>query len=69
MFKKGDFEPIMHRWKQLSGMVGQQVMVDVIGQKHIGEVMDIDDDGVLILKDNQERFHRIFSGDVTLLKS
>jgi biotin-(acetyl-CoA carboxylase) ligase len=54
----------MDRWKQLSGFIGQKVMVDVMGQSYIGEVSDIDDDGVLILKDDQGRYRRIFSGDV-----
>ena len=66
MFKRNDFFPIMHRWKQLSGIVGQKIRVDVMGRTHVGKVVDIDDDGVLILKDNQGRLQRIFSGDVTL---
>ncbi len=69
MFRENEFSPIMHRWKQLSGIVGQKIMVDVLGQNHMGEVVDIDDDGVLILKDEQDRLRRIFSGDVTLMKS
>jgi BirA family biotin operon repressor/biotin-[acetyl-CoA-carboxylase] ligase len=66
MFKKNEFSPIIHRWKQLSDIVGKNISVDVIGQKHVGKVVDIDDDGVLILKDGQGRIQRIFSGDVTL---
>ena len=68
MFKKNDFAPIMHRWKQLSGFIGQKIMVDMVGQKHVGEVADIDEDGVLILKDDQGRSIRIFSGDITPLR-
>jgi BirA family biotin operon repressor/biotin-[acetyl-CoA-carboxylase] ligase len=64
MFTQNEFAAIMGRWKQLSGFIGQKVMVDVIGRNYIGEVSDIDDDGVLILKDDQGRSRRIFSGDV-----
>jgi len=64
MFTQNEFAAIMGRWKQLSGFIGQKVMVDVMGQNYIGEVSDIDDDGVLILKDDQGRSRRIFSGDV-----
>lgn len=66
MFKENEFSSIIHRWKQLSDIVGKNISVDVIGQEHMGEVVDIDDDGVLILKDDQGRIQRIFSGDVTL---
>ena len=68
MFKKSDFAPIMHRWKQLSGFIGQKIMVDMVGQKHVGEVADIDEDGVLILKDDQGKYRRIFSGDIIPLQ-
>jgi BirA family biotin operon repressor/biotin-[acetyl-CoA-carboxylase] ligase len=68
MFKKNDFEPIMNRWRELADIIGKQIRVDVIGKTHIGEVMDVDNDGVLILKDDQGRLQRIFSGDVTLAR-
>jgi len=68
MFKKNDFEPIMKRWKELADIIGKQIRVDVIGKTHIGKVIDVDNDGVLILKDDQGRLQRIFSGDVTLAR-
>lgn len=66
IFRRNQFSQIMGRWRQLSGIVGQKIRVDVLGQDHTGDVIDIDDDGVLILKDAQGRLHRIISGDVTL---
>ncbi len=69
MYKRNDIAPIMHRWKQLSGFIGQKIMVDEIGHKHIGKVADIADNGVLILRDDQGKLHRIFSGDVTPIQS
>lgn len=65
MFKANNFTPIMNRWKQLSNIIGQKITVDVIGRKHVGEVTDIDDEGVLILKDDEGGYQRIFSGDIT----
>ena len=67
MFKKGGFESVMRRWRELADIGGQRIMVDVIGKKYIGEVQDVDNDGVLILKDNLGRYHRILSGDITLM--
>ena len=67
MFKKRGFESIMQRWKELADIAGQQIMVDVLGEKYIGEVLDVDNDGVLILRDNKGNTHRIFSGDVQIM--
>jgi BirA family transcriptional regulator, biotin operon repressor / biotin---[acetyl-CoA-carboxylase] ligase len=67
MFTSNHFKPIMQRWKELSGIIGQEIIVDVVGQSHRGLVVDIDDDGVLILKDSDGIIHRIFSGDVTVV--
>jgi len=68
MFKDNDFEPIMKRWRELADIIGKQIRVDVIGKTHIGKVVDVDNDGVLILKDDQGVLQRIFSGDVTLAR-
>ena len=67
MFQKGEFEPILDRWKELADIIGQLITVDMAGKMYSGKVMDVDNDGVLILRDDQGDLHRIFSGDVTLL--
>jgi len=69
IFGKGGFNVIMHRWRELSDIIGQDVMVDIMGEKHVGEATDVDDEGVLILKDSRGVVQRIFSGDVMLLRS
>jgi BirA family biotin operon repressor/biotin-[acetyl-CoA-carboxylase] ligase len=61
------FEPIRYRWKELSDIIGQRVSVEMIGNVRTGRVVDIDPDGVLILRDNQGTMQRIASGDVTIL--
>jgi BirA family biotin operon repressor/biotin-[acetyl-CoA-carboxylase] ligase len=66
IYKKTGFDPIIDRWKDLSEIIGKKVEVEVIGNQFIGEALDIDSDGALILKDNQGGVHRIISGDITL---
>ncbi len=66
MYKKTGFDPIINRWKDLSNIIGKKVEVNVIGNQFIGEALDIDGDGALILRDDQGVFHRIISGDITL---
>ena len=67
IFTRIGFEPVIQRWKELTNIIGQMVIAEVAGKKYIGEVHDIDNDGILILKDKKGDLHRIFSGDVTLV--
>jgi BirA family biotin operon repressor/biotin-[acetyl-CoA-carboxylase] ligase len=67
LFTSNHFRLIMRRWKELTEIIGREIIVDVIGQSHSGKVIDIDDDGVLIIEDGNGVIHRIFSGDVTVV--
>lgn len=69
LLKKGRFEPVIGRWKELADIVGRRVTIYVMNRRYSGKVLNIDDDGTLILKDNQEKFHKILSGDVFFDKS
>ena len=66
IFKKIGFKPVIQRWKEFSDIVGQQVLVDIMKKKYFGKVVDVDDDGALILQDDQKKLRRIFSGDIIL---
>ncbi len=61
------FEPVIQRWKEFSNIIGNMVIAELAGRKYSGEVHDIDNDGILILKDKKGGLHRIFSSDVTLI--
>jgi BirA family biotin operon repressor/biotin-[acetyl-CoA-carboxylase] ligase len=61
------FEPIRMRWKDLSGIIGRRIRVEMIGKTLTGQVLDIDTDGVLLLTDDLGAQHRIVSGDITLI--
>ncbi len=67
MFKQSGFQPILERWKELSDIIGKKIRVDLLNHHCMGEVMDIDQDGILILRDQDGTLQRILSGDVTLL--
>jgi BirA family biotin operon repressor/biotin-[acetyl-CoA-carboxylase] ligase len=66
MFNVKGFQPIMNRWKQLSDMMGKQISVDLINHTFTGEVLDIDEDGFLLLRDHEGNLRKIISGDITL---
>jgi BirA family biotin operon repressor/biotin-[acetyl-CoA-carboxylase] ligase len=66
-FKTKGFEPILNRWKNLADIIGQRISVDLMNSVRVGEVLDVDKDGFLILRDQEGTIERIISGDVTLL--
>jgi BirA family transcriptional regulator, biotin operon repressor / biotin---[acetyl-CoA-carboxylase] ligase len=66
-FKREGFDPVMRRWKELTNIIGKQITVDLIDHTYTGVVLDIDDDGFLILRDSGGTLRKIVSGDVTLL--
>ena len=68
-FKTRGFEPVMNRWKNLADIIGHRVSVDMIDRMRVGEVLDVDKDGFLILKEDGGNMERIISGDVTLIES
>ncbi len=66
--KHEGFDPIMAQWRQMTDIIGQQVNVDVMDKRFTGRVEDVDNDGVLIFRDDENQLHRIFSGDVTRVR-
>lgn len=67
IFKRIGFEPILTRWKEFAEIIGRRVIVEMIDKKCAGVVQDIDNDGFLILKNNNGEPYRIISGDVTFV--
>jgi len=68
-FMTRGFEPVMKRWKHLAGIIGRQISVDLIDRVRTGEVIDVDKDGFLILREHDGTLERIISGDVTLINT
>ena len=67
IFRQGDFKVILSRWKILTDIVGSRIAVELPGRRYAGEVQEVDENGVLILKEPDGTLQRIFSGDITLL--
>ncbi len=68
LLNRQGFGPVMAQWRKMSDIIGQRVNVDVMEHRFTGVVETVDDDGVLILKDDQGETRRIFSGDVSRLR-
>lgn len=66
-FLREGFRPVVNRCRELCHIMGQKVQVEAAGQKTVGHVLDIDEEGHLVLQDMAGGMHRIFSGSLTLL--
>ena len=66
IFKKSGFAGARDKWMALSNIIGKQIMVKDIGKEYSGRVIDIDNDGVLILEDEKGNICRVISGDLVL---
>ncbi|WP_300674257.1 biotin--[acetyl-CoA-carboxylase] ligase [Desulfoluna sp.] len=60
-------ESMLSRWKTLSDIIGRRVRVSMMREEIEGQVIDIDTDGVLRVKNAAGESLRILSGDVTYL--
>ncbi|OPY10895.1 MAG: Bifunctional ligase/repressor BirA [Syntrophus sp. PtaB.Bin001] len=69
LFRRGSFDVILSRWKLLTDILGKRIAVDLPGRQYAGEVQEVDENGVLILREPDGTFQRIFSGDITQLTS
>lgn len=63
-FRQSGFLPVLERWKELSDVIGRQVSVHIFNRRHTGEVLDVDPDGALILRDREGVLQKIVSGDI-----
>ena len=66
--REGGFAPLRARWMALMDMAGARVSIRTMAGSFTGEVVDFDQDGFLILRDEAGTDRRFYSGDVTLLK-
>ena len=60
------FDAIRERWKALDKTIGSRVKISGVDEEMVGEVVDIDREGFLILKGEDGEVKRIVSGDVSL---
>ena len=68
-FHQSGFEPLRAQWKSLSNTIGETVKVISGSEEIIGQAVDIDSDGALILEKNDGAKERIIAGDVRIRKA
>ncbi|AHF79760.1 biotin--[acetyl-CoA-carboxylase] ligase [Thermococcus paralvinellae] len=65
-YLKGNYEEILGRWKMYSAIIGKRVRIITDDGEIAGVAIDIDENGALILKQNNGVLERIYYGDVSL---
>lgn len=55
---------IIDTWKRFAGILGKRIAVDILGTRHEGRVVDVEDSGVLVLEDEAGCRRRFHSGDI-----
>ncbi len=64
LFKKGAFQPILDAWRKRCIIIGAHVGI-LSGEKELeGTVVDVDETGALLLRDQAGEIQRILSGEV-----
>ena len=67
-FLNEGFSPVREAWLSLSELEGQKIRVLFQGEEREGRVAGIDQDGALLLCDDQGVLMRITAGDATMVK-
>ncbi len=62
------FGPVMEQWRSMTDIIGRRVYVDVMDSRYTGKVETVNDDGVLVLREDEGGTRHIFSGDVTRVR-
>ena len=60
------FVPILEEWRQYSCTLGQEVKVIAPGTTYFGMALDIDEEGLLIVKKTDGQLEKVVAGDVSI---
>ncbi len=68
IFEAGDFNQILDEWKKLSSILGCKVKIVSYKETFVGEAVDVDEDGFLLVKLEDGLIRRVVAGDVYVRK-
>jgi BirA family biotin operon repressor/biotin-[acetyl-CoA-carboxylase] ligase len=64
----GNFARVLEKGKKLSMVIGHEVELDTITGLLVGEAVDMDDNGFLLVRDQSGTIHTIMSGEISILQ-
>ncbi|HBV89231.1 MAG TPA: biotin--[acetyl-CoA-carboxylase] ligase [Desulfosporosinus sp.] len=65
----GKFANTLEKGRNLSVVIGKELSLDTINGVLVGQAVDIDDNGFLLLRDKSGNVHTIISGEITIIPS
>jgi BirA family biotin operon repressor/biotin-[acetyl-CoA-carboxylase] ligase len=68
IFVKEGFSSVRERWMALSGILGREIRVFSKGRVERGRVTGLDEDGALLIFNEERKEKRIIAGDVVLME-
>lgn len=68
LFKEEGIFPIIKKWREFSNLTGERVKVICHKEELEGEVLDIDSDGGLMLREDSGLIKKIMAGDVVKVR-
>ncbi len=66
--QRGMWNAMLQEWKSHATFLGEQVEVASFGEVFVGEALDVDEDGALIVRLEDGVLKRVVAGDVTVRK-
>ncbi len=67
--RAGNFTHVLEKGRSLSMVIGREVRLDTVNGFIVGEAIDIDDSGFLLLRHRQGTIQTIMSGEISILSS
>jgi len=64
LYLSSDFDSIINRFRAFEETTGKRVFIDVAGVRIVGNAIGIDDDGFLLVQDDEGKISKVISGDV-----
>lgn len=65
----GQFGPALEQARTLSMILGQEVRLETVNGFIVGQAFDIDDNGYLLVRDQQGEIHPVLSGEISVFPS
>ena len=63
----GNFAPTLEKARSLSMVIGQEVRLDTVNGFVAGQAIGIDDDGFLLVRDEEGVTHTVMSGEISIM--
>lgn len=68
-FLDNGFKSIKPLWEKYAMIIGREIIANVNNENIQGKVIGISDEGILLMRDNEDIVHEIYSADFTIIST